>query len=370
MKKFKQLLICGIIAFAVVPFMSSCDNTSTKVDGGFYFSCSEDFLQFFSPHLTYVSPWGDTTIYVLTIENMEVNDASQTYDFFIPINANFLGFETSIEVKYIYNGNTNYSMADKLQRNVSGGISSISYKDAQGIHIIQNFMFNLDLSTGEKDKKTAQECIEEIKNAVDYLQLVVSKEAKVTQNTNNRNNPVDQYINFFEGKKYSWEETYPAIQEDYYSGWLDKEKRIHTAREYESLTHSMTISGVKGQKVNLTERLDRLYTSAYKYIGNEESPIFILHEDDWELFDTTYHMVEEKVVSLSYSINYPNVAFSFNDIYVNASTGYVNYDYSLISWDSSLPPFGKLTSDDTLVCTFNTKSNGETVSIKRTFVKQ
>ncbi len=178
------------------------------------------------------------------------------------------------------------------------------------------------------------------------------------------------YANLFIEKTYVWKIELSQPQDDHYSAWIDKEMKIHTPFQYELLTHTMTIRGIDTKRLGWEEKIDRKYTSAYRYIGSEEAPVFILNEDDWILFDTTYFMTEEKNVSMTYTIDYPYVSFKLSDIYINAASGSVNYDYSLFTWDSSCPLTGVFTSTDSLQCDLKTLSNGDIISIKRRFIKQ
>lgn len=177
------------------------------------------------------------------------------------------------------------------------------------------------------------------------------------------------YANLFSENTYVWKLEQPYIQDDHYSAWLDIEKKIHTPFQYELLTHTMTIRGIDTKRLDWEEKIDREYTSAYRYIGNEEQPIFLLHKDDWELFDTVYRMTEERNVTMSYSIDYPSVSFQLNNIYMNATWGLFNYDYELFIWDSSCPLTGEFITTDTLQCNLSTLSNRkDTISIERTFI--
>ena len=186
-----------IVAACFILMTTACDFHSVEVKGQMVFTCTPEFLDYFTPQMTYVNPRGDTTFYVLNRDNMTQKDilpgfpedsipegvSKYWYKFDIPISTTFLGFSTSAEVKYLYNGNTNYDSKIPLDHKLDGNISSIMYHSSGVIHIIQNATSTITFTIGEKEEKPIEEQIEEIKNSIDYFQLNVSQDAKVTTET-------------------------------------------------------------------------------------------------------------------------------------------------------------------------------------------
>lgn len=193
----------------------------------------------------------------------------------------------------------------------------------------------------------------------------------ITGNPAQNDSTSNEYANFLRGKEYSWEKELVLPSDDKYSEWLDK--YTHTCEPCDKLTHRMQIIGEDKQKASFVETFDRYYTHAYRYIGSDDSPIYRYPEEDWQQFDTTYHMIEKDTVPVNYQIQYPSISFTLETIrYSNVTVvGIANYyEYNKMLWDSRYPPHGEFITPDSITCQLYGVANNKVDTISRTFVKQ
>lgn len=168
-------------------------------------------------------------------------------------------------------------------------------------------------------------------------------------------------------RTYEWKITLPyADQSEINSSFLSE--NIHTDREYDSLVHFMDIQFTGNHTVNFVEKFVAHYSSAYRYIGNSDTPVFILHPEEWQRFDTSYFVEKEKNTAARYSGNAPNINFTLIGIYINVYSGpKPNYDYKHIQWNNDFAYTGTFHSENMLECHFPVEWNGDVDTLTRQF---
>lgn len=214
--------------------------------------------------------------------------------------------------------------------------------------------------------------------AIILIALMASCQEEVTPDNNysslsgndSTQNVSSEYLN---ANTYLWENEIVEPIDDYYSVWLDKAKKIHTTRNYAKLTHQMRLIGQTNQRIFCIETYDRYFTQADRYIGNSDSPIYRYPAEDWETFDTTYHLINEDTILFKYQVHYPAITFSFVEVYLSAVTikdvaDY--YDYHMMIWDSGYPPHGEFIANDSISIEMYGVTTNKIDTICRKFAKQ